>query len=40
MPLPVVKHGTKLKPRSRNKDGRIRKLRSDRGKKRKRETAR
>ena len=34
-PLPTVKHGTKLKLRARNKNGKIRKLRSDKGKKRK-----
>ena len=32
MPLPLVKHGSKVTPRSRNKDGSIRKKRSDVGK--------
>ena len=35
MPVPVVKHGSKVKPRSRNRDGTFRKVRSDRGVKRK-----
>jgi len=32
--IPVIKHGIKTKLRARNKNGRIRKLRSDKGKKR------
>ena len=34
MPVPMVKRGTKVKPRSRNSDGTFRKKRSDKGRKR------
>lgn len=33
MPMPMIKRGSKITPRSRNKDGKIRKKRSDVGKK-------